>query len=58
MPIKNRTPKQNLTVRVPEELKNKFEQKTVEMDLSMGHVIRKLMEDWLKKNQQPSEAHG
>lgn len=41
-----------LTVRIPEDLKARFEEKTAEMDLSMGQVARKLIEDWLNSNPQ------
>ena len=37
-----------LTIRLPEEVKQEFEQKTRELELSMAQVARKLIEDWIK----------
>ena len=38
-----------LTLRIPEDLKERFEKKTEELDISMSQVSRKLIEGWLLK---------
>lgn len=39
---------ETLTIRLPEEVKKEFEEKTHELELSMAQVARKLIEDWVK----------
>lgn len=39
-----------LTIRLPLELKTRFEQACTDYDLSQSQVIRRLMVDWLAKS--------
>ena len=38
-----------LTLRIPEDLKERFEKKTDDLEVSMSQVSRKLIEGWLLK---------
>ena len=41
-----------LGVKLPPEVKKAFDKKAKEMDLTMSQVVRRLIEDWLKKDHQ------